>query len=347
MALKPPPIRPDSEGLERYSERHVVPVLTLEESDERARGRMREAGLLSIIVHLLLIMAVWKGGGYLPGKAVKVWTAQEIINRDRELTYVQMPKDEQLASKRPKTDIISDKDRIAMSRHPSLDQKTLKELRDSEVKPPGPPAQQPAPAPAPQQSQAAPQPPTAARPSAPPTEMAKLNPPPAAGKFPNAFGKQPLSAGAAIEQAAREAAARRAGGGGGGDYGGGLGSGTRGNAVQGNLEVLSDTMGVDLDPYLARVLHDVRLNWYTLIPEVARAPLMKKGRVSIQFAILKDGSVAGMKLDGPSGDTSLDRAAWGGITESNPFPPLPGDFGGQYLALRFNFYYNPDRADLR
>jgi TonB family protein len=84
-----------------------------------------------------------------------------------------------------------------------------------------------------------------------------------------------------------------------------------------------------------------------LIPEVARAPLMKKGKVSIEFAILKDGSVAGMRLEGSSGDVALDRAAWGGITASNPFPPLPSQFGGQYLALRFHFYYNPDKTDLQ
>ena len=40
----------------------------------------------------------------------------------------------------------------------------------------------------------------------------------------------------------------------------------------------------------------------------------------------------------------LDRAAWGGITASNPFPPLPSNFGGPYLALRFRFYYNPEQA---
>ena len=106
-------------------------------------------------------------------------------------------------------------------------------------------------------------------------------------------------------------------------------------------------MGVDFGPYLARVLHDVRQNWYNLIPEAARPPLMKKGKVSIQFAIMKDGTVQGMTLISPSGDTALDRGAWGGITASEPFPPLPKDFGGQYLGLRFTFYYNPDRSDLQ
>jgi TonB family protein len=175
--------------------------------------------------------------------------------------------------------------------------------------------------------------------------MARLEPPASAPNVSNAFAKMPLSAGSAIEQAARDAR-RSSGMGGGGDLGSGPGGGGRGSSVQGNLEILSDTMGVDFGPYLERVLHDVRLNWYAIIPEVARPPLLKKGKVSIEFAILKDGSVAGMKLDGPSGDVSLDRAAWGGITASNPFPPLPTEFRGEYLQLIFHFYYNPDRGDL-
>jgi TonB family protein len=174
------------------------------------------------------------------------------------------------------------------------------------------------------------------------SQMAKVEPLPS-GKNPFA---QALSPGSAIQQAARAAATAgpsygRYGSG--GDYG--LGSQAK-SSVQGNLDVLSDTMGVDFGPYLQRVLHDVRLNWYALIPEVARAPMLRKGKVAIEFAITKDGRVAGMKLTGPSGDVSLDRAAWGGITNSNPFPPLPSEFRGQYLALRFHFFYNPGKDDL-
>jgi len=73
---------------------------------------------------------------------------------------------------------------------------------------------------------------------------------------------------------------------------------------------------------------------------------MKKGKLTIEFAIRKDGTITGMTLAATSGDVALDRGAWGGITLSAPFPPLPTDFHGQYLALRFNFYYNPDKADL-
>lgn len=47
----------------------------------------------------------------------------------------------------------------------------------------------------------------------------------------------------------------------------------------GNLEVLSDTLGVDFGPYLQRVVHDVRSHWYHLIPYVAQDPIKKKGQV--------------------------------------------------------------------
>jgi TonB family protein len=95
---------------------------------------------------------------------------------------------------------------------------------------------------------------------------------------------------------------------------------------------------------LQRILQDVKDNWYRLIPESAE---MKKGKLAIEFAITKDGKIADMQLRATSGDIALDRAAWGGITASNPFPPLPSEFNGPYLALRFRFYYNPDKADLQ
>jgi len=125
-----------------------------------------------------------------------------------------------------------------------------------------------------------------------------------------------------------------------GDFG--LGTDAHGRQM-GALEVLSDTQGVDFGPYLARILQDVKENWYRLIPESA---VMKKGKLAIELAIAKDGKVAGMKLIDSSGDVSLDRAAWRGITASNPFPPLPSNFGGQYLALRFRFVYNPDHSTI-
>jgi len=274
----------------------------------------------------------------------------EDLMRQKELTYLELPPDQQKLTQRPKTNNISDKDRIAQSKSPQLDRKELRKILDS-ARPgrPGPsvpPAQSLQPAPAAAAQQTPPAPPEQASPQPPPSnQTARLQTPPAGAPRPS-FSTGAMSPGSAIEQAARAAMSNRGGyGGDNGDYG--LGQGKQAGGAIGPLDVLSDTMGVDFGPYLARVLHDVRENWYRIIPESARAPLMKKGKVSIEFAILKNGQVAGLQIVGTSGDVALDRAAYGGITASKPFPPLPAEFGGQYLALRFHFYYNPDKNDMQ
>jgi TonB family protein len=93
---------------------------------------------------------------------------------------------------------------------------------------------------------------------------------------------------------------------------------------------------------LERVQQDVRLNRYKNIPESAKPPIWKRGKVAIQFAILKNGKATGMKLTANSSDVALDRRAWTGIAASNPFPPLPTEFSGRYLGLRMTFFYNTD-----
>jgi TonB family protein len=342
----------DASGWETaYLELHDVPALLIQLQDDLSRSRQREAFWISVVVHLAIVILVVNSGrleGLLHRRSVILVSPQDLM-KQKELTYLELPPDEQKVSKRPDTNKISDKDRIASSKSPQLDRKELKKILDSgRPGPPAPPAQSQshpaAPAPAAQAPQAQPEP------SAPPpppdqNQAARLQTPPAERPAPS-FNSGAMSAGSAIEQAARAAASNRGGySGDGGDYG--LGQGKQGGQAIGPMDVLSDTMGVDFGPYLARVLHDVRENWYRIIPESARAPLMKKGKVSIEFAILKNGQVAGLQIVGTSGDVALDRAAYGGITASRPFPPLPSEFGGQYLALRFHFYYNPDKSDIQ
>ena len=107
-----------------------------------------------------------------------------------------------------------------------------------------------------------------------------------------------------------------------------------------DIEVLSDTTGVDFGPYLHQIIPEIRKNWIRVMPSSAIAGV-KKGKVSIEFVILRDGKLRGMHIANGSGDVSLDRAASMGITASDPFPALPNEFGSEYLKLRFTFHYNP------
>jgi len=363
-----PPPRPDGGDLydplhwERaYREMHDVPALLIQLQDDLSRSRMREAFWLSVIVHLTIVILIVNSDRLMNLVPRRIAVVVSPSDQQKEMTYLELPPDEQKLTKRPNTNSVSDKDRMATSKSPRIDPRELKKIIDSSRPgapgpsgPPPQPTQQPSPAAAPQQNTPAPRPQAQPQPQqqiAPPRpsnqdQVAKLSAPPMGSPKPD-FSTPSLSAGSAIEQAARAALANRGAGygGDGGDYG--LGQGRQPSKAVGELDVLSDTMGVDFGPYLSRVLHDVRQNWYNLIPEVARAPIMKKGKVSIEFAILKDGKVAGMRYVVSSNDVALDRAAYGGITGSNPFPPLPNEFAGQYLALRFTFFYNPEGGDMR
>src|ERR1700691_783705 len=132
------------------------PHLLIQLQDDLARSRRREALYISVIVHAAIILLLYFGK-YLPHPVVAV--KKPNVN---DVTFLELPTDLQKAPHKPNTNIASDKDRVAMTRHPNLD---VKELRKSLASPsPGAPGfsgSQPAqPAPAQQsagltQSQAA------------------------------------------------------------------------------------------------------------------------------------------------------------------------------------------------
>jgi len=111
--------------------------------------------------------------------------------------------------------------------------------------------------------------------------------------------------------------------------------------AQGGAEILSDTQGVDFSGWLQKAVHETHRAWDPIIPEEVNPPILKRGEVEIVFSVLPNGRVqpGSMMLTGRSGDVALDRAAWGGIVGAD-YPPLPREFHGPYLQLRFRFMYN-------
>jgi hypothetical protein len=109
----------------------------------------------------------------------------------------------------------------------------------------------------------------------------------------------------------------------------------------GGVEVLSDTEGVDLKPFLQQWHRITDANWQRLGPKQANGLDQQPGTVAIRFKMLPDGQLmdAGMVLEEPSGQTLLDKAVWQTIATST-YPPLPKDFHGPYLELRAYFTLN-------
>ncbi len=344
-----------NEGKSLFTEEAFTPVVLMELRDELSRSRLREAAWISIIAHLVVAILLGLSPKFMTSFMHPVKLSAESRLRDRETTFLALPPDAQKYLRKPNTNVLSDKDRIATSRNP--DQKLMQRLLDNRA--PGPPSRpSPSAPPAPQQPQSAQQQPAKQAPQPTPEtqqgQVAMNNPPQfqtpmqpkiTLPKEAPSFNAAAMSAGSAIQQAARASAGsagKLAMGG-----GMGLGRGPSGGQVRDAMEITTDTMGVDFGPYLARIKQTIETNWYTEMPESVYPPLRKSGKVSIEFVILPDGKVQGMRVFFPSGDVALDRAAWGGISASNPFPPLPKEFHGPYLGLRCYFLYNPTKQDLQ
>ncbi len=319
-----------------------MPHMLAELEDDLARSRMREAFWISVIVHIVLVLLVIFSPQLLPNWAQPHLLRAQDLAMNKEPTYLELPQDLQKPPAKVQSDKLSDKNRSAQTTHP-IDRKTLDELRQARGNrtPPGPqmPEQQATPQQAMPQGAQAPQ----SAMNSVPQQRPQPRVQPQEQQPPTNPFKMPGSAGQAIAQATRNAS--RVGSIGGGGAGYGTGPADR-NAAMGPFDVLSDTQGVDFGPYLSRVLQSIRINWYNLIPEEARAPLLKHGKVAIRFLITPNGKVAGMYVEMPSGDVPLDRAAYGGITASDPFSPLPHEFHGPYLALRITFFYNPKTGEM-
>jgi hypothetical protein len=308
----------------RYGELDAHELIKLLDTieDERARSRFRESVYISVFVWIVIAWVVLYGPRYL-------WHAPQLINpadilKARDITLTDPVLSPKLRSPAPRP------------APKALDSKTLDRLR----------AMKPTPAaPAP----ATPQPPTPA-----PTPMA-ANPPPA-NALPPTPTPQPTRAPLAEAPTPQPTTkpnfgtpgtatdsmkdllhgAGRPGSSGAHDT---VGTGKGGN-VGGGVEVLSDMQGVDFNDYLRRLKMEIYRNWIPLLPEETEPPLLKQGETYIRFTILPDGRIGGMTLEGSSHDVAIDKAAWGSIVSEGQFAPLPSQFHGPNLELRFHYMVN-------
>ena len=331
-----PPVKVRTGRFGELEEHEIIHLLDSLD-DERAKARFREAIYISVIIYLALGWFVLYGPRVLFHQPRLINPMDVLKERDKEMTYLNMPKDVTKKIPHKPTDVISDKDNTQQTTRPTLDKKTLEQLQA--MRKAGPPAPTEAP-PTPQPPQQQPAPQQQAQQALPPApapaqQQATVDTPtprPPTPQRPN-FGNQNQSAGEALRQAARQAAQNR----GGGDYGAGVPVSHQG--INTGVDVLSDTMGVDFGPYLNKVIREIYNNWIPLIPEEARPPLNKSGETLIRFTILPNGTVGGMHLDGSTHDDALNRAAWGSVN-GQQFPPLPAEFKGPLLELRIHYMVN-------
>ena len=300
--------------LEQHELIHLLDTI----EDERARGRFRESIYISLFIWLAIAWVAFYGPKYL-------WHSPQLISPTEALQQQAMVQLNAPVLPHP-----------AVAAPPKIDKGTLSKLRTMEAKrlttpvaPPQPSAMQPTP---PVPSPALPMP------AAPTPVTPRAAAPVPEAPSPQAPGRPSFSTPGSASQDMQQAMQGSEHAGGGGSVG--VRGGSRGAWLGQGVDILSDTQGVNFQPYLQRILREIYEQWIPLIPEEARPPLNKHGVTQIRFTINADGTIAAMRLDGSTHDDALNRAAWGSITGVGQFPPLPKQFHGPNLELRIHYLVN-------
>jgi outer membrane biosynthesis protein TonB len=299
--------------------------------DERSKARFRESIYISVFFYIIVAWFLFYGPRVLFHQP-RLVSPFDVL-KQREMTNLQVPND--IAKHLPQT-----AKNAKPAPRPQIDQKTLEAMRKAAAAArPAPAAQAPPPPPVQaQQEPPLPQPQVQRPPQPAPPALAPIpdGPKPA----PN-FAGQSKSAGSSIQDAVQGAAKNR----GGAEYSDNVPSHM--GAGMGAPEILSDTMGVNFQPYLQKIMRQIYNAWIPLIPEEARPPLNKQGVTQLRITIMPDGRIHvndgrndGLVLEGSTHDDALNRAAWGSITGVGQFPPLPKEFHGPNLTLRIHYLVN-------
>jgi hypothetical protein len=101
-----------------------------------------------------------------------------------------------------------------------------------------------------------------------------------------------------------------------------------------SVEILSDTKGADLSPYLKTVVSEVRSHWLALVATPGQQAIPDETIISLTIA--PNGQVSAMHLDHPTKNAAQDKAAWAAITSTH-YPPLPMGLKDSSLKLRVIF----------
>src|SRR5690348_9607051 len=108
-----------------------APVFLASLQDEIEHSHRREAFWMSILVHLVMLVAFIDGAKLFPTQHVLVPTETEVL-QNHEYTFLVLPPDLMKPVARPHSNVLSDKDRVASTRQPVVDRKTLQHILRSE-----------------------------------------------------------------------------------------------------------------------------------------------------------------------------------------------------------------------
>jgi TonB family protein len=312
---------------------------------ERIDGAIswREGLLLSLVVHLLGILAIVMIPELLPGLVAalspdtteleqRMAAMREQEASDRRFVFVQ-PRAEFEAQRPPQNPELSDRDRSIMTPYertpePANPLPYSRGNTPERIDEPGTP-EGPKPADRPADSGSDAKEPGSPAPGPPATETREIDDPVIRGlRGPKPLaqsGNNGTGAGGGLSSALRDV----------GRYvpeqifNNPQGGGQFGDTIQ------FDTKGVEFGPWVRRFLAQVRRNWF-----IPYAAMSLRGHVSVSFNVHKNGSISDIAVVASTGIEAFNNSSFNAIAASNPTLPLPPEYPADHAFITITFYYN-------
>jgi len=108
-----------------------------------------------------------------------------------------------------------------------------------------------------------------------------------------------------------------------------------GDQTDKNADIQFDSKGIDFNPWLRRFVAQIKRNWF-----VPQAAMLQRGHVVIQFYVLRNGTIADIKIVQSSGILPFDTAAFNSLKLSNPTIALPPEYPDDKAFFTVTFHYN-------
>jgi hypothetical protein len=109
--------------------------------------------------------------------------------------------------------------------------------------------------------------------------------------------------------------------------------------LQLRIQVLSDTSGANVIPYIHDLVAHLRAHWLPLMTDEAPRSPAKQDDTIISFTIAPDGHLQSMHLVNSTHDNGLNIAAWNSIKET-PYTATPSGMKDPNLILTVRFMVN-------
>jgi TonB family protein len=86
--------------------------------------------------------------------------------------------------------------------------------------------------------------------------------------------------------------------------------------------------------YITRVRDKITVNWFPKAIDPGPDTVLQ---TVIYFRIARSGEISKIEIKQSSGMTAFDLLAQRAVTNAGPFPPLPGDYDGEYFGIYLTF----------